>query len=57
MHLLYSPSLSVSSIAMGAAAMGATFAVPYSHYVKTNGRLSPAAVLKSYFGAVPDHLK
>jgi hypothetical protein len=42
---------------MGAAAMGATFAVPYSNYVKTNGSLGLGSVAKSYLGAVPDHLK
>ena len=27
------------------------------HYVKTNGGLKVGEAMKSYFGAVPDHLK
>lgn len=30
---------------------------PAQHYVKTNGGLKPGEALRSYFGAVPDHLK
>lgn len=37
LHLLYSPSITVSSLAMGAAVMGATFAVPYGHYRLVGG--------------------
>ena len=57
MHLLYSPAISFTSLAMGAAVMGTTFAVPYSHYTKANGGLGLGSVVGSYVGAVPDHLK
>ncbi|GAB4824039.1 hypothetical protein N2152v2_011085 [Parachlorella kessleri] len=56
MHLLYSPAITFTSLAMGAAVMGTTFAVPYSHYTKTNGGLGLGSVVGSYLGAVPDHL-
>lgn len=36
--------------------MGATFAIPYSTYVKHTGPLRAAEVAKRYFGAVPDHV-
>ncbi|KAL4445732.1 hypothetical protein ABPG77_008931 [Micractinium sp. CCAP 211/92] len=55
LHALYSPSISGTSLLAGAAVMGLTFAVPYQHYVKTNGGLKPLEALGSYFGAVPDH--
>ena len=57
LHALYSPSISTTSLAMGAAAMAATFAVPYAHYAKAAGGLRPGEVARRYFGAVPDHLK
>ncbi|KAL4425888.1 hypothetical protein ABPG75_009904 [Micractinium tetrahymenae] len=56
LHALYSPSISGTSLMAGAAVMGLTFAVPYQHYVKTNGGLKPVQAITSYFGAVPDHL-
>jgi hypothetical protein len=27
------------------------------HYSKTNGGLKPGEAIKSYFGAIPDHLR
>lgn len=56
-HLMYSPAITVASLASGAVVMGATGDVAYNSYKEKVGNLKIGEVVGRYFGAVPDHLR
>jgi hypothetical protein len=56
-HLMYSPSITISSLATGAVVMGTTGGLAYSSYTRSLGPVKVGDVLSRYFGAVPDHLR
>lgn len=58
LHALYSPAINFESLLLGAAAMGATFFIPFQSYRCATGNI-PSAIdaTKRYLGAVPDHFR
>jgi hypothetical protein len=56
-HLMYSPAITISSLATGAVVMGTTGGLAYSSYTRAVGPVKVGDVLSRYFGAVPDHLR
>ena len=56
-HLMYSPAITMTSLASGAVVMGATGGVAYKSYTEKVGKVKIGDVLGRYFGAVPDHLR
>lgn len=56
-HLMYSPAITISSLATGAVVMGTTGGIAYQSYTRAVGPVKVGDVLYRYFGAVPDHLR
>jgi len=56
-HLMYSPAISISSLATGAVVMGTTGGIAYQSYTRAVGPVKVGDVISRYFGAVPDHLR
>jgi hypothetical protein len=56
-HLLYSPSITMTSLLSGAVVMGTTFAIPFQSYRRAVGNIGITDVIGRYVGAVPDHLR
>ena len=56
-HVMYSPSITMESLASGAAVMGATGGVAYSSYKKIVGPVKVGEVVSRYLSAIPDHLR
>lgn len=56
-HLMYSPAISIPSLATGAVVMGTTGGIAYQSYTRAVGPVKVGDVISRYFGAVPDHLR